>query len=149
MAAGGDSSSKTIDALQRDIGEACFQFRFARSGGPGGQNVNKVNTRVTLLFDLKGSSALTEAQKRRVRTALRTRMTKDGLLRVVSVRHRTQQANRRAAMARFYELLADALYRPPARKPTKPTRASIRRRLEDKAHQAERKRMRKEPPRDN
>ena len=71
-----------------------LSYRSSRSSGPGGQNVNKVETRVTLLFDISGSAVLDETQKELVRQRLATRINKKGVLRVVSQRHRTQNANR-------------------------------------------------------
>ena len=107
-------------------------MQLSRSTGPGGQNVNKLETRVTLLFDVQGSSSLNEAQRQRIQTALHTRITKAGILRVTSQRHRTQAANRQAATERFVELLRGALAPVKRRRPTKPTRASKTRRLESK-----------------
>ena len=75
------------------IGDDELVFTASRSGGPGGQNVNKVNTRMTLLFDLAGSPSLTDVQKRRVSKRLATRIDKQGRLRVVSQKHRTQEAS--------------------------------------------------------
>ena len=86
-------------------------FTASRSSGAGGQNVNKVNTRVTLTFDLAASSSLTAAEKDRIAERLATRVNKTGVLRVTSQRHRTQAANRDAAVARFTELLRSALLR--------------------------------------
>ena len=107
-------------------------FTVSRSSGPGGQNVNKVNTRVTLLLDVASSTSFSEAQKQRIREALATRIDKRGVLRVVSQKHRTQEANRRAAVARLCELLAEALRRKPVRKKTKVPARARERRLKDK-----------------
>ena len=128
--------------LSSSIPEGQLRFTYARSAGPGGQNVNKVNTRVTLWFDLAACTTLSEEQKRRVRTRLHGRINKDGRLHVVSYRHRTQLDNRRAATARFYELLAAALQRPKVRKPTRVPARARRRRLEEKRRRGERKALR-------
>ena len=107
-------------------------FKLSRSSGPGGQNVNKVSSRVTVLFDVVNSGSLTDIQKRRVLKNLATRTNKDGVIRVVSQRHRSQRANRAAAVARLEELLTISLRTRPVRKKTVPSRAAKRRRLEDK-----------------
>jgi len=129
--------------LRIRVPEEQLSFCFTRSAGPGGQNVNKVSTRVTLLFDLLGTRLLSRREKNLISEKLRTRITKDGQFRVVSMRHRTQPANRRAAMERFYELIAWALDEPAPRIPTRPTKGACRRRLEDKRKRSEQKRMRR------
>ncbi len=114
------------------VSEDEFGWRFSRSSGPGGQNVNKVSTRVTLFFDVAGCSALNEAQKRRILTKLRTRTDKNGQLRVISQKHRTQAANRNAAIEKLAELITKALTRQKPRKKTRIPYASKQKRLAEK-----------------
>ena len=114
------------------IPENELRMECTRGTGPGGQNVNKVETCVTLCFDVEGSPSLGPGQRARIREALATRITSDGVLRVTSRRHRTQVANRRAVTERFVELLRDALAPRKTRKPTRATRASKERRLKSK-----------------
>ena len=112
------------------------RFVASRSQGPGGQNVNKVETRVTLLFDLDASASLSQEQRRRIRERLPGRISADGILRVSSQRHRGQAANRRAALERFVELLAQALRPRAKRVATRPTAASRERRIAAKRRRA-------------
>ena len=107
-------------------------FRASRSAGPGGQNVNKVNSRITLFFDVANSRSLSDEQKRRILSRLATRADRNGLIRVVSQKFRTQNANRRAAVERLQQLLADALKTRPVRKKTKVPYAARQRRLKQK-----------------
>lgn len=109
-----------------------LSFTFSRSGGPGGQNVNKVSTRATLHFDVARSTSLGEGQRAALMRNLATRISKEGILRVSSQKHRTQRANREAAIERFAVLLREALAVRRRRRPTSPTEASRRRRLERK-----------------
>jgi ribosome-associated protein len=119
-----------------------LSFAASRSGGPGGQNVNKVETRMTARLDLEATAALSPEQKERIRERLGTRITRDGVLQVTSQRHRTQAANREAALLRFAELLAGALREEAPRKPTRVSRAARERRLQEKKKQGQRKRER-------
>lgn len=107
-------------------------FKASRSGGPGGQNVNKVNTRITLFFDVANCESFSNVQKRRILSRLATRADKNGLVRVASQKFRTQKANRRAAVERLQQLLAEALKTRPVRKKTKVPYAVKQRRLEEK-----------------
>jgi ribosome-associated protein len=127
------------------ISEDELTFKVSRSGGPGGQNVNKVNTRVTLFLDVAGSASLTEAQKRRLRTELSTRMDKHGVLRVISQKHRTQEANRRAALERLQELMAAALKPKPVRKKTRVPTGAREKRLREKKRRSQLKQQRSRP----
>jgi len=131
------------DEVEIDEGE--LDYEFARSSGPGGQNVNKVETKVTLTFVVEASGSLSDEQKHRLTEHLANRITKDGVLRVTSQRHRTREANRHAAIARFIELVDDALAERAERKPTKVSRTAKKRRVEDKRRRSEVKRMRKPP----
>ena len=117
-------------------------FRSSRSSGPGGQNVNKVNTRMTVLLDVANSESFTAQQKRRILSELRTRANKDGVVRVASQRYRTQGANREAAIERLVELLRGAIKRRTVRKKTKIPASSKRRRLKDKKRRSVVKQLR-------
>jgi ribosome-associated protein len=121
-------------------------FSASRSGGPGGQNVNKVSTRVTLWFDLDQSPSLSAEDKQRIKDALGGRIGKDGMLRVIVQQTRSQSANKELAIERFAALLRTALTPLAARKKTRATFASKLRRLEAKKRQGSIKRERSRSP---
>jgi len=124
------------------IDDSELRFEFARSSGPGGQNVNKVETKVRLLFDLGASRSLSTAQRQRITERLGSRVGRDGVLRVASQRHRSREANRRAAIERLASLLAEALAEDEPRVPTRVPGATKRRRLEAKRRLSRKKAMR-------
>ena len=115
-----------------EIPEAELEFIASRSGGPGGQNVNKVSSRITLRFDLERTTALTAEQRQRVRQKLSSRISSEGVLQISSQRTRSQDLNREDAVARFAELLRGALHEDKARVKTKATRSSREERLKEK-----------------
>jgi ribosome-associated protein len=120
---------------------ALLRAATSRSGGPGGQNVNKVESRVTIEVDVD-ALPLAEAQKQLVRGRLAGRINKAGTLRVTSQAERSQLANRDRALARIEELLRDALEEREIRRPTRTPKAQKRRRLEEKKRRGETKRLR-------
>lgn len=124
------------------IDETEISISFVRSPGPGGQNVNKVATKAALQWNVLESPALTNVQRSRLLDRLAARINRDGFLRVVSSRYRSQAANRRAVIERFTELLAEALRKRTPRKKTRPTKSSIERRLTTKRLRGQRKRER-------
>lgn len=115
------------------IPEDELEFRFFRSGGPGGQNVNKVSTAVQMRFDARNSPSLREPVRERLMKLAGSRLTLDGVILITAVRYRTQERNRADAMERLQELVDKASIAPTYRVPTRPTRASKERRLQAKS----------------
>lgn len=126
------------------LDELCFQF--SRSGGPGGQHVNKASTQVELTFGVKGSPSLTAEQKGRVLARLRGYASNAGVLRLTCQTTRSQAQNRDEVVKRFQTLLREALKPRKRRRPTKPTRASKERRLAAKKQRSALKRQRRSRP---
>lgn len=119
-------------------------FEFSHSSGPGGQNVNKVSTAVALCFHPASSSALSDRQKDVIAAKLANRINAEGILRIASDEGRSQSGNRARTVKRFAELLSEALKPVKTRRPTRPGRAAVERRLTDKRKQAERKSARRD-----
>jgi ribosome-associated protein len=128
---------------QLEIPLAELRFRFSRSGGPGGQHVNRSATQVELLFDVGGSASLSEEQRTLVMRRLRRHIDRDGTLHLVSSSTRSQYRNRQEVLARFARLMERALRVRPPRRPTRPTAAARERRLAEKRRRSEAKRMRR------
>ena len=125
------------------IPEGELSFEYAHAGGPGGQHVNKVATKAILLFDVEASASLTDEQKQRIRVKLATRINKDGILKVSCRRFRSRTMNRDAAVARFQELIEQALTVPKKRRKTRISRAQKARRMDDKKKRSRLKRDRR------
>jgi ribosome-associated protein len=131
---------------QRPLPEDELEVRFSRSGGPGGQHVNTSATRVEVVLDVDASGSLTDDEKARIRRRLSRRLDAEGRLRVVAQDERSQARNRALATERLAELVRGALAPPPPpRRPTRPGRAAVERRLEEKRLAGQRKRARRPP----
>jgi ribosome-associated protein len=127
---------------QLSILEDELKFTASRSRGPGGQHLNKASTRVTLRFDLANSPSLSPDQKQLLQERLPTRISRQGVLRVVSQKTRSQAANRKAALERFVELLQQSLELRPERKPLRMPSAATEKRIADKKRRGHLKRER-------
>ncbi len=123
--------------LEREV-----RYKTSRNSGPGGQHVNKVETKVQLLFDIKASVVLTESQKELLYHKLPGRINRSGVLRVTSSKGRTQYANKQLALARFFDLVSNAVKEVKPRRKRKPGIASVEKRLKQKKAISEKKQRR-------
>jgi ribosome-associated protein len=122
-----------------------LSFKAVRSSGAGGQNVNKVSSKVVLSFDLQRSQALTEEEKLLVETKLSSRLTTDAILILNCDEDRSQFRNKEIIIKRFLELIKNALFVPKERKPTRIPKSVIRKRIKDKKTVSETKKTRRKP----
>jgi ribosome-associated protein len=120
-----------------------ISFRFSGASKPGGQHVNRSNTRATLLFDLESSASLSGDQKERIRSRLGNRINSRGILQVSAQDYRSQRRNRIEAMKKFAGLLRSALEKDQRRIPTRKTKGSDERRLQRKKRRSRKKKLRK------
>lgn len=119
-----------------------FQFFTSRSSGPGGQNVNKVNSKVELRFNIQNSELLTDEQKEILLVKLASKLTAEGLLIIVSQRDRSQLVNKEDSVKKLYALISKALTPRKTRKSTRPTKSSVEKRLQSKRIKSEIKQTR-------
>jgi ribosome-associated protein len=131
-------ATPTIRIDDREI-----QLDFIRASGPGGQNVNKVSSAVQLRFDVAHSTSLPEEVRQRLVHLAARRINKDGILILEANQFRTQEQNRQEAIERLVELVRRAAHKPRSRKKTRPTATSIERRLQEKRHRGQTKRLRR------
>jgi ribosome-associated protein len=122
-----------------------IKFRASRSSGAGGQHVNKVSTKVELMFHVDSSEVLTEEQKAVIRKKLKNRISNDGWLTLSCDETRSQAKNKEIVFDRFMALINEALKPVKKRKPTKPTKTSVEKRLKEKKKKSEKKDLRKKP----
>jgi ribosome-associated protein len=125
-----------------------LQYKAVRSSGAGGQNVNKVSSKVVLTFDLNASNALTEEEKERIKLKLASRLTSEDILILNCDEDRSQLKNKSIVTKRFLELIKNALVIPKIRKATKIPKSVIRKRIKDKKNVSEIKQNRRKPSHD-
>ncbi|NOR28105.1 MAG: aminoacyl-tRNA hydrolase [Lutibacter sp.] len=122
-----------------------LKFKAVRSSGAGGQHVNKVSSKIELYFDLNASSELAEDEKELLSIKLKTKLTKENLLLLQCDESRSQHKNKEIVIKRFLEIITEGLKIPKKRRPTKPSKSSIKKRLEKKKKQAYKKVLRNKP----
>lgn len=120
-----------------------LHFSVSRSSGPGGQNVNKVNSKVTLKFDVLGSQLLTSEEKDLLTKKLTSKLTGEGVLILTAQEKRSQLENKELVLSKFEKLLALAFTKRKVRRPTKPSKGAVQKRIKTKKQQSEKKEWRK------
>ena len=131
----------TSGLLQHEL-----SFQTSRSSGPGGQNVNKVNSKVTLRWDVNASQVLSPEEKQFLLKRLGSKLTVEGVLLITAQDSRSQHENREHVMHKLDLVLKKAFQKRKARKPTKPSKSSVKNRIKKKKQQAEKKKWRQKPP---
>jgi ribosome-associated protein len=131
-----------LTELKKKSLNAEVQYTYSRSSGPGGQKVNKTETRVELFWDLPGSQLFTAVQKQRLTNKLKNRLNSQGQLHFYSDQFRTRPQNQKACFQQFVEAIETALTRPKPRKKTKPKRSAIEKRIKEKKRQGDKKKLR-------
>lgn len=122
-----------------------IKFQTSRSSGPGGQNVNKTNTKVTLRFDVRNSALLTDEEKMIMLEKLASRLTSDGELMISAQEKRSQLQNKEEVLRKFDQLLQKAFVKKKPRKASKPSKAAVQKRIKNKKQHAEKKKWRQKP----
>jgi ribosome-associated protein len=122
-----------------------LDFKTSKSSGPGGQHVNKVNSRVSLSFDIPNSQVLEAHEKAVILKKLATKLTNDGILIIHAQQKRSQLQNKELAIQKFYEMLSKAFKPKKVRKATKPSKSAIQKRLKEKKAHSEKKLYRRKP----
>jgi ribosome-associated protein len=140
------ASIQVTDTISIDENEIAYDF--VQASGPGGQNVNKVATAVQLRYNVRQSPSLPPGVRERLEQLAGNRLTQDGVLILEAQRFRSQERNRRDALARLIELVRQAAQKPKRRRKTRPTAASRRRRLESKRRRSQTKKWRRRVRRD-
>lgn len=125
----------------KDLVQECT-FTASRSGGAGGQNVNKVNSKVTLRFDVSNSFLLDEEEKNLLLRKLSSRLSGEGILQITAENHRSQLLNKAEAVSKFKQLIEKCFAIRKVRKVTRPSKASVKKRLDEKRKQSEKKKQR-------
>ena len=131
--------------MNRDIIHKELQFKAVRSSGAGGQHVNKVSSKVELFFDVSNSKGLSVEEKELLQKNLSSKLTKGGVLQLNSSESRSQHRNKELVIQRFFEVVSSGLIKPKRRKKTKPSKASVQKRLQNKHNQSSKKSLRKKP----
>ncbi len=129
--------------IKKEVLTPEMEFTASKSSGPGGQNVNKVNTKISLRFDIGQSALLTDEEKELLRKKLSTKLTTEGILLIEAQEKRSQLQNKEISIKKFYDLFEEAFRKKKKRIATKPSKSAVKKRLDNKKQHAEKKSNRK------